>query len=69
MYRTEGHFHMFGFQLHGSSVGGASLDNDAFRLCETSDEAPAALPPAIALTDAAICLFGVLFPHIILAQR
>uniref|UniRef100_A0A3Q3X6B3 LAA1-like C-terminal TPR repeats domain-containing protein n=1 Tax=Mola mola TaxID=94237 RepID=A0A3Q3X6B3_MOLML len=56
-------------QLHGSSVGGASLDNDAFRLCETSDEAPAALPPAIALIDAAICLFGVLFPHIILAQR
>uniref|UniRef100_A0A3Q3X6S4 HEAT repeat containing 5A n=1 Tax=Mola mola TaxID=94237 RepID=A0A3Q3X6S4_MOLML len=52
-----------------TSVGGASLDNDAFRLCETSDEAPAALPPAIALIDAAICLFGVLFPHIILAQR
>uniref|UniRef100_A0A3Q4BWY6 HEAT repeat-containing protein 5A n=1 Tax=Mola mola TaxID=94237 RepID=A0A3Q4BWY6_MOLML len=51
------------------TVGGASLDNDAFRLCETSDEAPAALPPAIALIDAAICLFGVLFPHIILAQR
>ena len=68
-HRTEGHCPVFGFQLHGSGVGGASLENDAFRLCETSEEAPAALPPAIALTDAAISLFGVLFPHIILAQR
>nr|XP_046269809.1 HEAT repeat-containing protein 5A isoform X2 [Scatophagus argus] len=56
-------------QLHGSSVGGDSLDNDSFRLCERTDEAPAALPPPVALTAAAVRLFGVLFPHIISAQR
>uniref|UniRef100_A0A8P4JY70 HEAT repeat-containing protein 5A n=1 Tax=Dicentrarchus labrax TaxID=13489 RepID=A0A8P4JY70_DICLA len=56
-------------QLHGSSVGGGSLDNDAFSLCERSDDAPAPLPPAIALTAAAVRLFGALFPHIISAQR
>ncbi|XP_076604038.1 HEAT repeat-containing protein 5A isoform X2 [Chaetodon auriga] len=56
-------------QLHGSSVGGGSLDNDTFSLCERSDEAPAPLPPAVALTAAAVRLFGVLFPHIISAQR
>ncbi|XP_019118770.2 HEAT repeat-containing protein 5A isoform X3 [Larimichthys crocea] len=56
-------------QLHGSSVGGGSLDNDAFSLCERTYEAPAPLPPPIALTAAAVRLFGVLFPHIISAQR
>ncbi|XP_049451782.1 HEAT repeat-containing protein 5A isoform X1 [Epinephelus fuscoguttatus] len=56
-------------QLHGSSVGGGSLDNDAFSLCEKSDEAPAPLPPPVALTATAIRLFGVLYPHIISAQR
>lgn len=57
------------FQLYGGSVGGGSLDNDAFSLCDSSDEAPTPLPPAIALTAAAVRLFGVLFPHIISAQR
>ncbi|XP_041809707.1 HEAT repeat-containing protein 5A isoform X2 [Chelmon rostratus] len=56
-------------QLYGSSVGGGSLDNDTFSLCERSDEAPAPLPPPVALTAAAVRLFGVLFPHIISAQR
>ncbi|XP_011618311.2 LOW QUALITY PROTEIN: HEAT repeat-containing protein 5A [Takifugu rubripes] len=57
-------------QLHGSSgVGGASLDNDVFSLCDTSNEVPAPLTPSIALTVAAVRLFGVLFPHIISAQR
>ncbi|XP_039994056.1 HEAT repeat-containing protein 5A isoform X3 [Xiphias gladius] len=56
-------------QLHGSSVGGGSLDNDPFSLCEKSDEAPAPLPPPVALTAAAVRLFGALFPHIISAQR
>ncbi|XP_075963534.1 HEAT repeat-containing protein 5A [Anarhichas minor] len=56
-------------QLHGSSVGGASLDNDVFSLCETSDEAPAPLPPPVALTAAAVRLFGTLYPHVISAQR
>ncbi|XP_008275344.1 HEAT repeat-containing protein 5A [Stegastes partitus] len=56
-------------QLHSSAVGGASLDNDPFSLCDQSDEAPAPLPPHVALTAAAATLFGVLFPHIISAQR
>ncbi|XP_031697618.1 HEAT repeat-containing protein 5A-like [Anarrhichthys ocellatus] len=56
-------------QLHGSSVGGASLDNDVFSLCETSDEAPAPLPPPVALTAAAVRLFGTLYPYVISAQR
>lgn len=56
-------------QLRGSSVGGGSLDNDPFSLCEKSDEAPAPLPPAVALTAAAVRLFGAVFPHIISAQR
>ncbi|CAK6980082.1 HEAT repeat-containing protein 5A isoform X4 [Scomber scombrus] len=56
-------------QLHGSSVGGGSLDNDPFSLCERTEEAPAPLPPPVALTAAAVQLFGALFPHIISAQR
>uniref|UniRef100_A0A3Q1B3Z7 HEAT repeat-containing protein 5A n=1 Tax=Amphiprion ocellaris TaxID=80972 RepID=A0A3Q1B3Z7_AMPOC len=52
-------------QLHGSVVGGASLDNDPFSLCDRGDDAPAPLPPHVALTAAATALFGVLFPHII----
>ncbi|XP_028994426.1 HEAT repeat-containing protein 5A isoform X2 [Betta splendens] len=56
-------------QLHGSSVAGGSLDNDPFSLCERSDEAPTPLPPPVALTAAAVRLFGVVFPHIISAQR
>uniref|UniRef100_A0A3P8SZZ2 HEAT repeat-containing protein 5A n=1 Tax=Amphiprion percula TaxID=161767 RepID=A0A3P8SZZ2_AMPPE len=56
-------------QLHGSVVGGASLDNDPFSLCDRGDDAPAPLPPHVALTAAATALFGVLFPHIISAQR
>ncbi|KAM7376460.1 hypothetical protein PAMP_006191 [Pampus punctatissimus] len=56
-------------QLLGSSVGGGSLDNDIFSLCERTDEAPTPLPPPVALTAAAIQLFGALFPHIISAQR
>lgn len=56
-------------QLHCNSVGGASLDNDPFSLCDRGDAAPSPLPAALALTAAAVRLFGVLFPHIISAQR
>lgn len=56
-------------QLHGSSVGGGSLDNDAFSLCERSEEVPAPSPPPVALTAATVRLFGALFPHIIPPQR
>nr|XP_057946007.1 HEAT repeat-containing protein 5A-like isoform X1 [Doryrhamphus excisus] len=53
-------------QLH---VAAGSLENDPFAVCEGSEEAPAPLLPATALTGAAIHLFGLLFPHIISAQR
>ncbi|CAN9501938.1 unnamed protein product [Ophioblennius macclurei] len=57
-------------QLHSSSsVGGASLDHDAFSLCDAGEETPAPLPPPVALTAAAVRLFGALFPHIISPQR
>ncbi|XP_074548207.1 HEAT repeat-containing protein 5A isoform X2 [Halichoeres trimaculatus] len=56
-------------QLHSSSVGGGSLDNDAFSLCERSEEAPSPLPPQNSLTAATVRLFGALFPHIIPPQR
>ncbi|XP_030575487.1 HEAT repeat-containing protein 5A isoform X2 [Archocentrus centrarchus] len=56
-------------QLHNSSVGGGSLDNDPFCLCERSYEAPAPLPSTVALATAAVHLFGAVFPHIISAQR
>uniref|UniRef100_A0A7N6BFF2 HEAT repeat-containing protein 5A n=1 Tax=Anabas testudineus TaxID=64144 RepID=A0A7N6BFF2_ANATE len=56
-------------QLHGSSVGGGSLDNNPFSLCVRSGEVPAPLPPPVALTSAAVHLFGAVFPHIISAQR
>ncbi|XP_038585677.1 HEAT repeat-containing protein 5A isoform X2 [Micropterus salmoides] len=56
-------------QLHGSIVGGGSLDNDAFSLCERSEEAPTPLPPPVTLIAATVRLFGALFPHIISAQR
>ncbi|XP_068607819.1 HEAT repeat-containing protein 5A [Brachionichthys hirsutus] len=56
-------------QLQSSSLGGGSLDHDASSLCEKSKELPAPLPPPVALTAAAVQLFGVLYPHIISAQR
>uniref|UniRef100_A0A7N6B1V5 HEAT repeat-containing protein 5A n=1 Tax=Anabas testudineus TaxID=64144 RepID=A0A7N6B1V5_ANATE len=55
-------------QLHGSSVGGGSLDNNPFSLCVRSGEVPAPLPPPVALTSAAVHLFGAVFPHIISHQ-
>uniref|UniRef100_H3CA84 HEAT repeat-containing protein 5A n=1 Tax=Tetraodon nigroviridis TaxID=99883 RepID=H3CA84_TETNG len=57
-------------QLHGcGGVGGASLDNDAFSLCDSSSEVPAPAAPPVSLTAAAVQLFGVVFPHVICAQR
>lgn len=50
-------------------MGGGSLDNDAFSLCDSSSEVPAPPTPPTALTIAAVRLFGVVFPHIISAQR
>ncbi|XP_077394832.1 HEAT repeat-containing protein 5A isoform X2 [Festucalex cinctus] len=53
-------------QVNGA---GGSLDNDPFSLCDGGHEVPAPLPPAATVTAAASRLFGLLFPHIISAQR
>ncbi|XP_061631821.1 HEAT repeat-containing protein 5A isoform X3 [Phyllopteryx taeniolatus] len=53
-------------QVHAA---GGSLDDDPFALCDRGDEAPVPTLPAAALTAAASRLFGLLFPHIIAAQR
>uniref|UniRef100_A0A8C7DRM3 HEAT repeat-containing protein 5A n=1 Tax=Oncorhynchus kisutch TaxID=8019 RepID=A0A8C7DRM3_ONCKI len=52
-------------QLQGSSVGGGTLEYDTFTICVKCQDVPAPLPPPAALTTAAIQLFGVIFPHII----
>lgn len=56
-------------KLHSSSVGGGNLENDPSSLCDGGDDPPAPLPPAVALTAAAVHLFGVLFPQVITANR
>ena len=56
-------------QLHSSSVGGGNLENDPFSLCDGGEDSPAPLPPAVALTAAAVQLFGELFPQVITAHR
>ncbi|KAJ3613171.1 hypothetical protein NHX12_019423 [Muraenolepis orangiensis] len=56
-------------KLHSSSVGGGNLENDPSSLCDGGDDPPAPLPPAVALTAAAVHLFGVLFPQAITAYR
>ncbi|XP_061750827.1 HEAT repeat-containing protein 5A isoform X2 [Nerophis ophidion] len=50
-------------------VSTGSLDNDPFAVCERGHQAPSPLPPAAALTGAAAHLFGLVFPHIISAQK
>ncbi|KAM6973609.1 HEAT repeat-containing protein 5A [Aplochiton taeniatus] len=56
-------------QLHGSSVGGGTLEYDPFTISEKGQDVPAPLAPPAALTAAAVQLFGVIFPHVIIAQR
>ncbi|XP_072545928.1 HEAT repeat-containing protein 5A isoform X2 [Salminus brasiliensis] len=56
-------------QLHGGSIGGGSLEYDPFTIFEKDQEVPAPLPPAAALTSAAVQLFGVIFPHLAIQQR
>ncbi|XP_061675277.1 HEAT repeat-containing protein 5A isoform X3 [Syngnathoides biaculeatus] len=53
-------------QVHAA---GGSLENDPFALCDRADEAPVPTPPSATLNSTAIRLFGLLFPHIIAAQR
>uniref|UniRef100_A0A8C5FGF9 HEAT repeat containing 5A n=1 Tax=Gadus morhua TaxID=8049 RepID=A0A8C5FGF9_GADMO len=52
----------------GLSSGG-NLENDPFSLCDGGEDSPAPLPPAVALTAAAVQLFGELFPQVITAHR
>ncbi|XP_064192234.1 HEAT repeat-containing protein 5A isoform X6 [Anguilla rostrata] len=54
---------------HVGSVGGGSLENDPFSICQKSLDVPVPLPIAAAVTVATVQLFGVVFPHIIVAQR
>lgn len=56
-------------QLHGGGSGGGTLEYDSFTIFEKSQEVPTPLPPASALTVAAVQLFGVIFPHLSVQQR
>uniref|UniRef100_A0A674A2M0 HEAT repeat-containing protein 5A n=1 Tax=Salmo trutta TaxID=8032 RepID=A0A674A2M0_SALTR len=56
-------------QVCQSSVGGGTLEYDPFTICVKCQDVPAPLPPPAALTTAAIQLFGVIFPHIIVPLR
>ncbi|XP_051502390.1 HEAT repeat-containing protein 5A isoform X1 [Myxocyprinus asiaticus] len=56
-------------QLHGGGSGGGTLEYDPFTIFEKAQEVPTPLPPACALTAAAVQLFGVIFPHLGIQQR
>ncbi|XP_056332537.1 HEAT repeat-containing protein 5A [Danio aesculapii] len=56
-------------QLHGGGSGGGTLEYDSFTIFEKTQEVPTPLPPASALTVAAVQLFGVIFPHLSVQQR
>ncbi len=54
--------------LSGGS-GGGTLEYDPFTIFEKAQEVPTPLPPASALTAAAVQLFGVIFPHLGIQQK
>ncbi|XP_052001078.1 HEAT repeat-containing protein 5A isoform X2 [Xyrauchen texanus] len=56
-------------QLHGGGSGGGTLEYDPFTIFEKTQKVPTPLPPASALTAAAVQLFGVIFPHLGIQQR
>ncbi|KAF4102286.1 hypothetical protein G5714_017086 [Onychostoma macrolepis] len=56
-------------QLHGGGSGGGTLEYDTFTIFEKAQEVPTPLPPASALTAAAVQLFGVIFPHLGVQQK
>ncbi|XP_052436456.1 HEAT repeat-containing protein 5A isoform X1 [Carassius gibelio] len=56
-------------QLHGGGSGGGTLEYDPFTIFEKAQEVPSPLPPASALTAAAVQLFGVIFPHLGIQQK
>ncbi|KAL0170141.1 hypothetical protein M9458_034737, partial [Cirrhinus mrigala] len=55
-------------QLHGGGSGGGTLEYDPFTIFVKAQEVPTPLPPASALTAAAVQLFGVIFPHLGIQQ-
>uniref|UniRef100_A0A8C1XTT1 HEAT repeat-containing protein 5A n=1 Tax=Cyprinus carpio TaxID=7962 RepID=A0A8C1XTT1_CYPCA len=50
-------------QLHGGGSGGGTLEYDPFTIFEKAQEVPTPLPPASALTAAAVQLFGYVHCH------
>ncbi|XP_073682977.1 HEAT repeat-containing protein 5A isoform X1 [Garra rufa] len=56
-------------QLHGGGSGGGTLEYDLFTIFEKAQEVPTPLPPASALTAAAVQLFGVIFPYLGVQQK
>ncbi|XP_059376453.1 HEAT repeat-containing protein 5A isoform X3 [Carassius carassius] len=56
-------------QLHGGGSGGGTLEYDPFTIFVKAQEVPTPLPPASALTAAAVQLFGVIFPHLGIQQK
>uniref|UniRef100_A0A673IQH5 HEAT repeat-containing protein 5A n=1 Tax=Sinocyclocheilus rhinocerous TaxID=307959 RepID=A0A673IQH5_9TELE len=58
----------FIFNLIVFSVCG-TLEYDPFTIFEKAQEVPTPLPPASALTAAAVQLFGVIFPHLGIQQK
>ncbi|KAM9466485.1 HEAT repeat-containing protein 5A isoform 2-T4 [Clarias gariepinus] len=56
-------------QLHGSKMGGGTLEYDPFTICEKSQKAPTPPPPADALIIHSVQLFGVIFLHLAIHQR
>ncbi|KAJ8391412.1 hypothetical protein AAFF_G00090420 [Aldrovandia affinis] len=54
---------------YGASFGGGSLEYDPFSISQKSLDIPTPLPVAAAVIVATVQLFGVVFPHIIVAQR
>lgn len=56
-------------QLQGGGSGGGTLEYDPFTIFQKAKDVPAPLPPASALTVAAVQLFGVIFPHLSVQQR
>uniref|UniRef100_A0A8C2D6T7 HEAT repeat containing 5a n=1 Tax=Cyprinus carpio TaxID=7962 RepID=A0A8C2D6T7_CYPCA len=56
-----------GKQLDWTRCG--TLEYDPFTIFEKAQEVPTPLPPASALTAAAVQLFGVIFPHLGIQQK
>ncbi|XP_031435784.1 HEAT repeat-containing protein 5A isoform X2 [Clupea harengus] len=56
-------------QLQSGSLGIGTLEYDPFSIFQSSQEVPAPVPAATALTNATIQLFGVIFPQLATPHR